>query len=563
MKRSAWISIIAVSGLASTAAAQKVLAQVYGQNQGSLLGASIAALSDLDGDGVPELAIGAVGEGVYVVSGATGATLYHVPAAHYTSGVRVRAVGDCDGDALIDFVVPTWEENGYAGAARVYSGANGALLHAILGAPGARLGRDADGVGDVDGDQRSDFIVGADGENNNGVARVYSGASGAVIHTIAATVYGGLDLGAGVGGVGDVDGDKVPDFAVGVPAGAGQGGTVFVFSGASAGLLLTLNEPTLDLWTYGRTITSPGDVDGDGASDIAVGDTHFSGYTGSVMVYSGASGAKLYTLVGEGCLGDGTGGDDPAFGTETVAIGDLDNDGVGDLAVGGVNEARVFSGASGALLRVFHEPEFAAGFGSAGVNAVPDLDGDGLRELVVGWMWAPGDPKYHQHHGRVTWYADDVYPPAGALLALGDGSGAPCPCGNYGQAQAGCANSTGSGGELRAYGSTSLAQSTQYFEASHLPPNVSALLYCGTLAVSGGLGMPYGAGLRGAGGSTLRFHSWKSCADGRFLCGPDLDWIGGWSPGDTRYFQVWYRDSVGPCGATFNFTNAVQLTFAP
>ncbi|MCC6408009.1 MAG: hypothetical protein IT453_12675 [Planctomycetes bacterium] len=564
MERRLGTSLLALASLATAATAQTVLVQLHGQQAGSGLGASIAALSDLDGDGVPEVALGTRGEAVHVVSGANGAPRYSVGAGvHYTFGERVRAVGDCDGDGACDFIVPTWQENSYDGVARVYSGASGALLHTFFGTTGARLGRDADGVGDVDGDGRSDFVIGADGEQNSGVARVYSGATGAVIHTIAAAVYGGLDLGAGVGGVGDVDGDAVPDFAVGVPAGVGQGGTVFVFSGASATLLLTIQEPSLSLWTYGRTITSPGDVDGDGASDIAIGDSHTEGYSGSVLVYSGANGGLLYRAFGDGCLGNGTGGFDPAFGTELSAVGDIDLDGVGDLGVGGTNEARVFSGASGALLRVFHEPQYAAAFGSAGICALPDLDGDGVRELVVGWMWAPGDPLHHQYHGRVTWYADDAYPPAGTLLALGDGSGAPCPCGNVGQSGAGCANSTGSGGELRAFGSTSIAQDTVYFDVAKLPPNANALLYCGTLAVNGGLGTPFGAGLRGAGGATKRFHAWKACSDGRFVCGPGLQTMGGWLAGESRVFQVWYRNLGGPCGSSFNFTNAVQVSFLP
>ena len=41
-------------------------------------------------------------------------------------------------------------------------------------------------------------------------------------------------------------------------------------------------------------------------------------------------------------------------------------------------------------------------------------------------------------------------------------------------------------------------------------------------------------------------------------------WSGGWSSGDTRYFQVWYRDPIGgPCGSGFNLTSGVEATFAP
>ncbi len=565
MKCGKWIGALAVAGLSVSASAQNVLVQIHGAQSGSRLGASIARLSDIDGDGVPELAIGSMGDlKIAVVSGATGKTLYSVSSGVWSNfGERVRAIGDADGDGLIDFIAPSWTENSYDGAVRVYSGANGALLYEIHGANGARLGRDADGVGDVDGDGRADFIVGADGEQNIGVAHVYSGATGAEIWNIPASVWGGLDLGAGVGGLGDIDGDGWPDFAVGIPAGGAPGGHVLVFSGRTATLLYTFGEPSLSNWTYARTIVSIGDVDGDGVPDIAVGDSNFSAYDGSVLVYSGANGAFLYRVFGSGCFGDGAGGSDPDFGTEIAAIGDLDGDGIGDFAVGGLNEARAFSGATGSLLREFHEPPvfFSGDVHCVGVHSVPDLNGDGRPEVVVGWQLAPG--ALGPYSGRVTWYADDVYPPAGNLLALGDGSGLPCPCGNTGQVGAGCANSTGFGAELRAWGSTSLAQSTLYFELSHTPPNAMALVYCGTLAANGGLGVPFGDGLRGAGGLTKRFHPYHTCSDGRFIWGPSLEFQAGWGAGDTRVFQAWYRNPGGPCGSTFNFSNAVRVTLAP
>jgi hypothetical protein len=560
-----WICALAIAASAAMARAQHVLARVDGSQNFGQLGASIAMLDDLDGDGVAELAIGAPGtQSVVVVSGATGAMLYAVVAGGYGDfGRRVRAIGDCDGDGLADFIVPSWRENGYAGACRVYSGVDGTLLYAYFGATDDRLGRDADGVGDLDGDGRADFIVGADGEQHTGVARVYSGATGAVIYTIASAVYGGLDLGAGVGGIGDVDGDSIPDFAVGIPAGGGPGGRVLVFSGASGSLLFAIVEPALDQWTFGRTIATAGDLDGDGMPDILVGDTHFEAYDGSVIAYSGVGGARLYQVFGSGCEGSQWSSSDPDFGNEIVAVGDLDHDGVGDFGVGGLNEARVFSGANGALLRQFHEPTaiITGDTYSTGVGAVADLDGDGTREVVVGWRLASTVRTIYA--GRVTWYADDVYPPAGSLLALGDGSGAACPCGNTAQAQAGCANSTGFGAELRSWGSTSMAQDTNYLQAARLPSHAILLLYCGTQPLGGGAGVPFGDGLRGAGGATKRFGAQHACGDGGFVWGPGLALEGHWLPGDTRYFQVWYRDPSGPCGSTFNFSNAVAMTFTP
>ena len=34
-------------------------------------------------------------------------------------------------------------------------------------------------------------------------------------------------------------------------------------------------------------------------------------------------------------------------------------------------------------------------------------------------------------------------------------------------------------------------------------------------------------------------------------------------PGQTWYFQGWYRDPAGPCGSGFNLTNGIEVTFTP
>ena len=107
-----WIGVLAAAGLPVSANAQTVLVQIHGAQGGSQLGASIARLSDIDGDGVPELAIGSIGDlTITVVSGATGKTLYSVSSGVWANfGERARAIGDADGDGLIDFIAPSWTE---------------------------------------------------------------------------------------------------------------------------------------------------------------------------------------------------------------------------------------------------------------------------------------------------------------------------------------------------------------------------------------------------------------------------------------------------------------------
>jgi hypothetical protein len=111
-----------------------------------------------------------------------------------------------------------------------------------------------------------------------------------------------------------------------------------------------------------------------------------------------------------------------------------------------------------------------------------------------------------------------------------------CPCSNIGGAGEGCANSSGAGAILTETGSTSVGADDLGFAGAGLLPSQPALLFVGDTALGGG--------------------------DGAASWGPGLGAAGGWTAGDTRYFQLWYRDSIGsPCGIGFNLTNGVALTF--
>src|SRR5262245_21705462 len=66
-------------------------------------------------------------------------------------------IGDIDGDGATDFVIGAPFSSGLAGRAYVFSGRSGALLHTIPGAPGTPLGFAVAGIGDVDGDGVPDY----------------------------------------------------------------------------------------------------------------------------------------------------------------------------------------------------------------------------------------------------------------------------------------------------------------------------------------------------------------------------------------------------------------------
>lgn len=153
----------------------------------------------------------------------------------------------------------------------------------------------------------------------------------------------------------------------------------------------------------------------------------------------------------------------------------------------------------------------------------------------------------------------------GLSYCFGDGSGELCPCGNSGAPGEGCANSAGKSGYLTARGSTSVASDDLTLSAHNLFPGAPALLFVGTGAAgSTSQGVTFGAGLRCVGGGIIRFAPAPPDPSGTATWDPGLQPQGNWSPGDYRFFQVWYRDAGGPyCGSFFNLTQGVRILFTP
>jgi FG-GAP repeat len=147
-------------------------------------------------------------------------------------------------------------------------------------------------------------------------------------------------------------------------------------------------------------------------------------------------------------------------------------------------------------------------------------------------------------------------------FCFGDGSGAPCPCANNGCPGAGCVHSGGVGATLGAAGSNSVLADDVALHASRLSPITASILFAGD-AIGSNPGASFGDGLKCARGMTRRFGARMSDAGGAAAWGPGLNALGAWSAGSTRYFQTWFHDASGPCGTSFNFTNAVAITFAP
>lgn len=187
-------------------------------------------------------------------------------------------------------------------------------------------------------------------------------------------------------------------------------------------------------------------------------------------------------------------------------------------------------------------------------------EGQTIRLRFVFWA---GDMWNNDYPG---WLVDDVvvestsdYP----VSCLGDDSATACPCGNSSSPsdQAGCLNSQGTAGALRAMGVASLSEDSLRLLGSGMT-NTTVLYYQGASLVNGGAGHVYGDGLNCTGGPIRRLGSTTNVGGESSvpLPGDSVSVRGQVAAPGTRWYQARYRNATSFCTpATFNATNQVRV----
>jgi hypothetical protein len=322
---------------------------------------------DVNGDGYADLAVvGGANEGgefvasvfVYLGSASGLATMPAITVRGVAGGFgrSVASAGDVNGDGYADLVVGADFASGDTGGAYVYLGSASGLVTTpattLLGPAGSDgfFGFSVASAGDVNGDGYADVAVGAVGAST---AYVYLGSASGLATTPSVTLTNpeGDDAGdsafaASVASAGDVNGDGYADLVVGDDEADALLGSAYVYLGSATGLSSTpattlvglgvVNNGSVVPDSFGASVASAGDVNGDGYADVVIGAEGQGSTTepGGAYVYLGSA-AGLSSTPATSLTNPNV---NTFFGAAVVSAGDLTGNGFSDLAVGAFAE---------------------------------------------------------------------------------------------------------------------------------------------------------------------------------------------------------------------------------
>ncbi|HEX8085756.1 MAG TPA: hypothetical protein VF529_15805 [Solirubrobacteraceae bacterium] len=304
------------------------------------VGSDVGSVPDMDGDGRPEVVVGA--ERADTVERTDAGAAFVVFAKTLAAGPAVDLDTLGDGGIVLD------------------------------GPDGGRAGLGVGGVGDLNGDGRGEALVGAPTAATGGGARpgaayvVFGRATGGRLDLDALgdagyAIAGGVDdayFGLEIEGVGDVTGDNVPDVGIGSPGAdrnqRADSGSIHFVGGKANSETIRINGTAarpgfrVDGATagdgLGTSITTVDDVNGDGLRELAFAAPYADPLSrtdaGAAYVLFGTAMPEDVDLSGLVDRGYRIAGATSSARLRTVAgLGDFDADKVGDLAAGSTDNA--------------------------------------------------------------------------------------------------------------------------------------------------------------------------------------------------------------------------------
>jgi hypothetical protein len=437
-------------------------------------GYSVSSAGDVNGDGLIDFIVGAnnfkeqnSSEGrAYVVFGTTEATTVNLSdiaagasddgfmlqsGSEFSyiaalTGFSVSNAGDINGDGYADLLVSAPINRSVSGSVYIVYGksdssnvslpdvVNGIGGFEITGEPSSQAGNSVSNAGDINGDGLADIIIGSNvGSEGVGKAYVIFGTTdnasidlanltaeqGFVITAAAA----GDNAGYSVSDAGDVNGDGLDDVIVSASSVDKQGeGVTYVIYGKTDGTEVDLANFTTDTGfaitgesagdISGYSVSSAGDVNGDGLADIVIGAPGADGGVGKTYVVFGKTNSADVNLQ---TITNGVGGfmitgesNYTSTGFTVSNAGDINGDGLSDIIItamgadgadgrnyvvygktdtGSISLSELSSGSNvtGFIIdNVDHFNDTSKPMGNQTVSAAGDINGDGYADLLIG-----------------------------------------------------------------------------------------------------------------------------------------------------------------------------------
>jgi hypothetical protein len=382
---------------------------IHGLDKNYRLGGSVSKAGDINNDSFPDIIIGDSGYDVergcaYILYGGT--DMDSTPDKIYLGEGTlnnyggVYSAGDVNNDGYDDFLVSAigYGSISFNDSGRVYLYYGSETINdkcdVTFTGEDVKIGfgSSLSASTDINSDGYSDFLIGAAGYNNSH-GRVYIYYGGDIIDYSSDIILTGKEegerFGSDLSSGGDINKDGYDDFLVSAESYDNYRGRVFVYFGGQEqdtipGLILVgANEGDM----FGRSISSNGDINGDGYCDIIIGASGAKENAGEVYLFFGNETISSTPDVTFSGTVSST-----YFGGTVLCPGDISGDGYDDLMIQSNYEVFLFQGGTNP------DNVYEYLFSDLGweITGGKDINNDNIMDFCI------GDPSYQENRGKVS-----------------------------------------------------------------------------------------------------------------------------------------------------------------